>query len=87
MTASNPHRSIRDNAGVMNLAELVRAGNVRAVSRVITLLENRDPDGRAALGLTLSDLHHAAVIGITGYPGAGKSTVVDNSWQPIDVWA
>ena len=77
MTASNPHLSIRDNAGVMNLAELVRAGNVRAVSRVITLLENHDPDGSAALGLILLGSHRAAVIGITGYPGAGKSTVVD----------
>src|SRR5262245_203300 len=75
MTVSTPP-SMRNNASVMNLVEQVRAGNVRAVSRVITLLENHDRDGMAALDLLVSSSCHAAVIGITGYPGAGKSTLV-----------
>jgi LAO/AO transport system kinase len=75
MTVSNP-LCVRDNAGIMNLAEQVRAGSVRAISRLITLLENHDQDGIAALQLLVSGSLHAAVIGITGYPGAGKSTVV-----------
>lgn len=58
------------------LADRVKAGNVRAVSRLITLLERQDPDGRAMLRLLKSGPRRAAVIGITGYPGAGKSTVV-----------
>ena len=58
------------------LADRVKAGNVRAVSRLITLLENQDPDGIAVLRLLVSGSHRAAVIGITGYPGAGKSTLV-----------
>ena len=74
MTVAPP--SIRDHAGVMKLAEQVRAGNVRAISRLITLLENHDRDGIAALQLVVAGSPHAAVIGITGYPGAGKSTVV-----------
>jgi LAO/AO transport system kinase len=57
-------------------AERVKAGNIRAISRLITLLENQNPDGAAMLRLLGSGSHRAAVIGITGYPGAGKSTVV-----------
>ncbi len=60
----------------MALADRVKVGNVRAVSRMITLLENQDPAGAAILRLLGSGSHRAAVIGITGYPGAGKSTVV-----------
>ncbi len=59
------------------LVDHVKAGDIRAVSRLITLLENRDPDGIAALRLLVSVPHRSAVIGITGYPGAGKSTLID----------
>lgn len=69
-------RESRDHAGVMNLAEQVRAGSVRAISRLITRLENGDQEGSAALHLLVSAPSRAAIIGITGYPGAGKSTVV-----------
>ena len=58
------------------VADRVKAGDVRGVARVITLLENRDPDGIAILQLLVSGPRRAAVIGITGYPGAGKSTMV-----------
>jgi LAO/AO transport system kinase len=61
----------------LEFAELVKAGNVRAVSRVITLLENQEPEGIAILRLLASAKHEAAVIGITGYPGVGKSTLID----------
>ena len=58
------------------LADGVKAGDVRCVARVITLLESQNPEGIAILQLLVSDSHRAAVIGITGYPGAGKSTMV-----------
>lgn len=58
------------------LADRVKAGDPRAVSRVITLLENEDPEGGAALARLESDANRAMVIGITGYPGAGKSTLI-----------
>ncbi len=76
MSHSGPHRSIRDVHGVAALAELARAGNVRAASRLITFLENH-PDGGAASRVLNSTSREATVIGVTGYPGAGKSTVVD----------
>jgi LAO/AO transport system kinase len=59
------------------LAEKVRSGELRAMSRLITLVENQDPEGTAALRLLSDSTNVAAVIGITGYPGAGKSTLVD----------
>src|SRR2546427_1929337 len=61
----------------ISLAEHVKTGNVRAVSRLITLLENQEPVGQAALERLNGSPRHAAVIGITGYPGAGKSTLID----------
>jgi len=66
-------REVEDSVA---LADRVKAGNVRAVSRLITLLESQNPGGIAVLGLLVSGSHRANVIGITGYPGAGKSTLV-----------
>jgi LAO/AO transport system kinase len=66
----------RETGDALALSDRVKAGKVRAVSRVITLLESQSPDGTAILRLLASDSRRAAVIGITGYPGAGKSTVV-----------
>jgi LAO/AO transport system kinase len=59
------------------LVEPIRSGDIRAVSRIITLVENRHPDGLAALRVLGQGQHRAAVIGITGYPGAGKSTLTN----------
>ncbi|BFU94296.1 MAG: LAO/AO transport system ATPase [Nitrospira sp.] len=76
MTASGLRLSRQEIADVVALAKQVKAGNVRCVARLITLLESRDQDGAAVLRLLDSGSHHANVIGITGYPGAGKSTMI-----------
>lgn len=76
MSPSDSNLYMRDIHGLAILAEQVRAGSVRAVSRLITLLENH-PDAREALRLLDSTSREATVIGVTGYPGAGKSTVVE----------
>jgi len=68
-------RKDMDDANV--LAAQIKAGKVRAVSRAITLLEDQDPHGRDILHALDPLPHRAAVIGVTGYPGAGKSTVID----------
>ncbi|HKN85756.1 MAG TPA: methylmalonyl Co-A mutase-associated GTPase MeaB [Nitrospiraceae bacterium] len=59
------------------LAGHVKAGHIRAISRTITLLESGDPMGRAVLGCIENGDRRSIVIGITGYPGAGKSTLID----------
>jgi GTPase len=58
------------------LIEKVQAGDVRAVSRLITLIENEE-GAASELFTQLGPSTRTAVIGITGYPGAGKSTLID----------
>jgi LAO/AO transport system kinase len=57
------------------LAERVLAGDRRAVARTISLIEDGDERGRAALGVLWASTGRAATIGLTGPPGAGKSTL------------
>src|SRR5688572_31901378 len=55
----------------------VERGERRALARLITLLESEDPKGHAALQSLHKRLGKAHVIGVTGSPGTGKSTLVD----------
>lgn len=66
-----------DRGNIPALVDQAKARDIRAVSRLITLLENQEPDGIAALRQLLSVPRHSAVIGVTGYPGTGKSTLID----------
>ena len=65
---------LRDSSA---LVEGVKRGDVRCVARLISLLEKHDQEGVSLLHSLASGSHHAEVVGITGYPGAGKSTVID----------
>lgn len=53
----------------------VRAGDFRALARAITIVEN-ELEGSEELLTSLDPAQAAPVIGITGPPGAGKSTVI-----------
>jgi LAO/AO transport system kinase len=59
------------------LAANVLRGDVRAVARAITLVENDAPEAPALLSALFPHTGDALVIGVTGPPGAGKSTLVD----------
>ena len=54
----------------------VRAGDRRALARLLTAIENDHPDAERALIELFPDTGHAWIIGITGAPGTGKSTLV-----------
>src|SRR5438477_6414606 len=58
-------------------AESVRAGDVRAVSRAITAIENHQAEAEALLRLLFPHTGKAYLTGVTGAPGTGKSTLVD----------
>ena len=63
------------------LAEAVRSGDRAVPARAITLVESTKPEHRAVarqlVQLLLPDTGRAIRIGITGVPGAGKSTTID----------
>src|SRR5438477_5945305 len=61
----------------MTLAERVLAGDSRAIARAISLIENEDPQAAALVRAIFAKTGRAYVIGVTGPPGAGKSTLVD----------
>ena len=58
-------------------ARKIAEGDVRALARAATGIENRDPAALAVLRELAPRTGHAVVVGITGPPGAGKSTLVD----------
>src|SRR5262252_1620774 len=58
-------------------ADKVRSGDVRAVSRAITAIENRMPEAEDLLRQLFPHTGEAYLTGITGAPGTGKSTLVD----------
>lgn len=55
----------------------VLAGDPRAIARAISLIERRDPDADVLLARLRPHAGRARLIGVTGPPGAGKSTLVD----------
>ncbi len=59
------------------LIDELLAGKHRALARVITKIENRSPGYRELVSRLHTHTGEAEVIGITGSPGAGKSTLVD----------
>jgi len=55
----------------------ILAGDMRALAKAATAIENRRPDAETLLRELFPHTGKAIVIGITGSPGAGKSTLVD----------
>ena len=59
------------------LAERVLAGDPRAMARAISLIEDEDPASTDLVRDIFAHTGRAYLIGVTGPPGAGKSTLVD----------
>ena len=57
--------------------ERVRSGEPRALARVISIVENRAADWSELLKALFPHTGRARIIGLTGAPGSGKSTLVD----------
>jgi LAO/AO transport system kinase len=65
------------NSDMQGWVDALRAGDARAVARAISVVENRTPGWSDLLKGLFPYSGQARVIGVTGAPGAGKSTLVD----------
>jgi LAO/AO transport system kinase len=59
-----------------DLAERLLSGDKRALARAISLVENDDPEGWALVREVYPRTGNAGVVGFTGPPGVGKSTLI-----------
>jgi len=64
-------------ATIENWATQIRAGDVRAIARGVSAIENRERDAELLLRQLFPFTGRAFRVGITGAPGTGKSTLVD----------
>jgi len=65
------------NRDLQTWIDSLRSGDVRALARAISTVENRAPGWSELLRALFPHSGRARVIGLTGPPGAGKSTLVD----------
>ena len=59
-----------------DLADGVRSGDRRALARAISLVENRDPLSYELVRVLYPGTGSAFVVGVTGPPGVGKSSLI-----------
>jgi LAO/AO transport system kinase len=60
----------------VDISQGVLIGDTRAIARAITWVENGDPRGADLIREVYGNTGRAYVVGVTGSPGAGKSTLV-----------
>ena len=65
-------------SSISSWVDEIRSGNLRALSRAITAVENRTSNSHELLKALFAHTGSARVVGLTGAPGAGKSTLVDS---------
>jgi LAO/AO transport system kinase len=60
----------------LDLVDRLLAGDRRAAARLVTVMEDGGPLAREAIGALYPHTGHSHIVGITGSPGTGKSTLV-----------
>ncbi len=66
------------NHEIQKRIDSLRSGDVRTLARAISTVENRRPGWSELLKALFPHTGRARIIGLTGAPGAGKSTLVDH---------
>ena len=59
------------------LVKGVLKGDKRSIARSITIIENREPEAQRLIARLYPKTGKAHIIGVTGPPGAGKSTLIE----------
>src|SRR5712691_11670625 len=67
---------LRCRCALQNIVERLLSGDRRALARMVTLIENDTPVARRYLAELHLRAGKAHIVGVTGAPGAGKSTLV-----------
>jgi len=62
---------------IEQLVKAVLKGDKRSIARTISIIENNQPEAQKIISLLFPKTGKAHVIGITGPPGAGKSTLIE----------
>ncbi|WP_336022075.1 methylmalonyl Co-A mutase-associated GTPase MeaB [Halobellus salinisoli] len=77
--SADPNCDVGSDVAARNerLVDSLLAGEHRALARAITRIENREPGYRDLVSRLYRHAGTATVVGVTGSPGAGKSTLVD----------
>jgi LAO/AO transport system kinase len=65
------------STNLQHWVDRIRAGEVRALARAISSIEDNHPESHELLKQLFNFTGQARIIGLTGAPGAGKSTLVD----------
>jgi LAO/AO transport system kinase len=73
----NRNENLHSPGTLQHWVDRIRAGDVRALARAISTVEDNGPESRELLKSLFNFTGRARVIGLTGAPGAGKSTLVD----------
>lgn len=68
----------RNSSGEITLTDKILKGDIRSASKLLTLVENRDPAALPLLKTLYPHTGRADLIGITGPAGAGKSTLINH---------
>ena len=76
--SKTPAEAASADTDAQNLVDRMRSGERRAIATVITELERLSPSAPALLKAMQPHLGNALVVGFTGPPGAGKSTLVNS---------
>ena len=69
--------SVTSTNDIADFVSRIRAGDIRALSRAISTVEDHTPESTALLKALFPHSGNALLIGLTGAPGSGKSTLVD----------
>jgi len=65
------------SARIQQLVKAVLKGDKRSIARTISIIENDEPEAQKLVALLYPKTGGAHVVGITGPPGAGKSTLIE----------
>lgn len=74
------------NSSDQEIVSGIKTGDIRAIARAITLVEDQSPRAQNIMRLLAGEPMRAHIVGVTGSPGAGKSTLVDQlgaEWQSM----